>query len=366
MINVIFKPCYSQNNSYLEQIVNALEQNEVCIINKNEEKNILKKLVVLIRFIFNPDKRIVHWNWIENITQIPTLKNKIKIKFLLVSVNILHILGIKVCWTMHNSVPHNCTDITFAEHFIKQWTSKMDMIMVHCKYSMKLLTCKYAYDEKKVLFVPHGAYKTNSVNQSKKKELTHKYEIHANDIVFLYFGVISEYKNIPLLLETFHQIQNPNVKLILAGKIDKNMEKDMQNNIRLRCTQMPNVVLDERFIPEEEVSTIFSLCNIAILPYNKTSMQNSGAMIQAFSNAKPVIISEFGYVVDIREKSFVFSYDYNSPESEKRKLLAQINNAINKKEELKNLGILAKEFADTELNWNLIGKKIVKVCKNIK
>ena len=95
-------------------------------------------------------------------------------------------------------------------------------------------------------------------------------------------------------------------------------------------------------------------------------MQNSGAMIQAFSNAKPVIISEFGYVVDIREKSFVFSYDYNSPESEKRKLLAQINNTINKKEELKNLGILAKEFADTELNWNLIGKKIVKVYKNIK
>lgn len=95
-------------------------------------------------------------------------------------------------------------------------------------------------------------------------------------------------------------------------------------------------------------------------------MQNSGAMIQAFSNGKPVIISEFGYVLDIKDKDFVFSYNYNNPESEKRELMAQINNAVSKKEQLKSLGVLAKEFADTELNWNMIGKKIVEAYKNIK
>ena len=214
--------------------------------------------------------------------------------------------------------------------------------------------------------VPHGAYKTDSINKNLKKQLSSKYKISSDSLVFLYFGIISEYKNIPLLLKVFNQLQNSDVKLILTGRIDKNMETDMQNKIRLICRQMSNVVLDERFIPEEEVSTIFSLCDIVILPYDKTSMQNSGAMIQAFSNAKPVIISEFGYVLDIKDKDFVFSYDYNSPESEKRELMVQINNAISKKAELKNLGILAKEFADIELNWNMIGKRIVEAYKNIK
>lgn len=46
--------------------------------------------------------------------------------------------------------------------------------------------------------------------------------------------------------------------------------------------------------------------------------------------------------------------------------MIQINNTVNRKDELKSLGILAKEFADTELNWNLIGKKIVQAYKNIK
>ncbi|MCI8717703.1 MAG: glycosyltransferase [Lachnospiraceae bacterium] len=366
MIDIIFKPCYSQTNSYLQEIVNALEKNKVNIINKNQQEKILEKLIIFIKFIFSSNKRIVHCNWVENITRNKTVKSRFIAKILLLKADILHILGIKICWTMHNSMPHDCTDIVFAEHFINRWLLRVDMVVVHSRDSMNLLVNKYRYNENKILFVPHGAYKINSINQSKKNELVHKYEIHTGDIVFLYFGVISKYKNIPLLLETFSGLQDTNMKLILAGKIDGSIESQMQYKIRLQCSQLTNVILDERFIPEEEISTIFSLCDIVILPYDKTSMQNSGAMIQAFSNGKPVIIPEFGYVLDIKEKDFVFSYDYNSPKSEKRELMIQINNAVNRKDELKSLGILAKEFADTELNWNLIGKKIVQAYKNIK
>lgn len=366
MIDIIFKPCYSQTNSYLQEIVDALEKNKVNIINKNQQEKILEKLVIFIKFIFSSNKRIVHCNWVENITRNKTMKSRFIAKILLLKADILHILGIKICWTMHNSMPHDCTDVVFAEKFINRWLLRVDMVVVHSRDSMNLLVNKYRYNENKILFVPHGAYKINSINQSKKNELVHKYEIHTGDIVFLYFGVISEYKNIPLLLETFSGLQDTNMKLILAGKIDGSIESQMQYKIRLQCSQLTNVILDERFIPEEEISTIFSLCDIVILPYDKTSMQNSGAMIQAFSNGKPVIIPEFGYVLDIKEKDFVFSYDYNSPESEKRELMIQINNAVNRKDELKSLGILAKEFADTELNWNLIGKKIVEAYKNIK
>lgn len=366
MIDVIFKPCYSKDNSYLQQVVTALENNGIYIINKNTEEKTIKKIFILIRFIFSRNKKIVHCNWIENIARSKTLKSRFKVAVSLIKANILHILGVKICWTMHNSIPHNCKDIVFAEHFINRWLSRVDMVVVHCKNSMNLLVNKYDYNENKILCVPHGAYETDNINKHLKDKFLHKYEINSDSLVFLYFGIISEYKNIPLLLKTFNQIQNPDVKLILAGKMDKNMETHIQNKIRLQCNQLSNVVLDERFIPEEEISIIFSLCDIVILPYDKISMQNSGAMIQAFSNGKPVIIPEFGYVLDIKEKDFVFSYDYNSPESEKRELMIQINNAVNRKDELKSLGILAKEFADTELNWNLIGKKIVEAYKNIK
>jgi len=37
MIDVIFKPCYSKDNSYLQQVVTALENNGIYIINKNTE-----------------------------------------------------------------------------------------------------------------------------------------------------------------------------------------------------------------------------------------------------------------------------------------------------------------------------------------
>lgn len=168
MIDIIFKPCYSQTNSYLQEIVNALEKNKVNIINKNQQEKILEKLIIFIKFIFSSNKRIVHCNWVENITRNKTVKSRFIAKILLLKADILHILGIKICWTMHNSMPHDCTDIVFAEHFINRWLLRVDMVVVHSRDSMSLLVNKYRYNENKILFVPHGAYKINSINQSKK------------------------------------------------------------------------------------------------------------------------------------------------------------------------------------------------------
>lgn len=258
MVNVIFKPCYSTNNTYIQEIVNALEKNGANIINKNITRKTFKSFYNITKFLFSKKVKIIHYNWIENIARDKNLLNWLKIKILFIEVEILHFFKVKICWTMHNATPHDCKNNRDIDVFMKRWIKKMDMVMIHCQDSKNLLISKFGYNQDKILYVPHGAYMTGCINKGLRDKLVCKYHIDNRSIIFLYFGIISEYKNVPLLLEVFSKLKNNNIKLIVAGKMSMSINIDMQNKIRLQCSQLSNVILDERFVPEEEVSTIFS------------------------------------------------------------------------------------------------------------
>lgn len=360
MFKVFFKPVSSSNNAYIKEIVESLELNGVEIVNEGIEKKSFKEYYIFLKFLLDREMGIVHLNWTENLTKKKNIKSRLRKFLVFLRVFIIHIFGKKVCWTMHNSIPHNCEDIEYAEKFVEKWSNLVDMIVVHSTSSKVLLLEKYKCDPNKILFVPHGSYKTGSVDLKLKSRLMKKYDITENDLVFLFFGVISEYKNLPQLLNVYSELDTKNTKLLIAGKFDKNISEKEKNYIQETSLKNANVTLDIRFIPEEEIATIFNLSDIVVLPYDKKSMQNSGAMIMALSYGKPVIIPEFGYVYDIKDKDFIKTYI-----DEKEGLREAIEYACKNSVEFKELGKQAKLFAKTELSWNKIAYEIVKKYKSI-
>lgn len=357
-MKVFFEPIKNNENAYIKNIITALKNNGIEFYNEDINSKIFKAWNYL-KALLKKEKIIFHFNWVENITEKKGFKFKVIEKLYLVFVCIAHIFGKKVVWTMHNTISHHCDDIKRTEKFLKNWIKLMDLIIVHCNESKAYLINKYNYDEKQICVVPHGKYNTNEINNNKLKELKDKYGIH-NEIVYMYFGKLDNYKNIPLLINVFEKLNLKNAKLLICGSFAKGVSNDVRLWIENHNYES-NIILDNRFIPEEEISILLKIADVLVLPYDRTSMQNSGAAILAISNGVPFIIPEFGYISDIKEFSFVHTYSYQDEKEHFKNLSYEILKFYSNFDRniLNEISEKEKNFAKINLDWNAISKKII-------
>ena len=92
-------------------------------------------------------------------------------------------------------------------------------------------------------------------------------------ITISFFGTIKPYKGLEQLLRAFARIQNPGIRLVVAGycKSDSYGRK-----VRNLVSQDSRIQLDLRFLPESELYRRFCQVDIVILPYQGNSLLTSG------------------------------------------------------------------------------------------
>lgn len=362
-MKVFFFPPTSPFNPYIDNIVSGLENNGVTIVNKGAKNKYTKFLSSFKAMAMHTD--VYHFNWIENKSAVDNKKNRVICWAILRWIHLMKASGGKLAWTMHNKESHFAEgDKTFHYHFMKKFISEMDMVLVHAKETGALLRDEYKYPEDRICYVPHGSYlnKDSSftpVNQEHKK------------FIVLTFGMVNRYKNIPMLIKAFESLEIPDAELRIYGKCDTK-DIELKDEIQKLVSSAAHTTYEDRFIPDEEVDAIFAESDVVILPYDKKSMINSGAAIKAFSEGRPIIVSAFGAIKDIQEKSFVHCYDYNSDEEHLLAIKKMIVDVYKKWKEDKSIlaleGKEAFEYSQNELSWDTICKTIAdfyeKICRS--
>ncbi|MFV7639069.1 MULTISPECIES: glycosyltransferase [Shewanella] len=103
---------------------------------------------------------------------------------------------------------------------------------------------------------------------------------------FLFFGRVEPYKGLGhivvlanLLIENGHD-----ERIVVAGRGNDPALAELK--------KLPNVEVINRFIPDEEVASLFGACIATILPYD--SATQSGVVILSYSFGKPVIAFNVG------------------------------------------------------------------------
>lgn len=358
-MQVFFEPSFSYENDYVENVISGLKHNGVSIINEGA-KGKKRKLISLIQFLTSNEATLFHVNWIENIVVKASIKSFILQYLWFMFVDSCHLIGKKFAWTMHNIVPHGCENLDYAERFYLKWSNKMDVIVVHCNESKELLVEKYGIQAEKICVVPHGGYSTNYTSDEQINSLKRKYNIRENDVIYLFFGQIDDYKNIPLLIEVFEEAKLQSAKLLVCGKFSHRLST--KNRLWLETHQYDErIFLDNRFIPDEEISLLFQLADTMVLPYDKTSMQNSGVAILALCNGTPLLIPNFGYIKDINDQSFVTAYDYENFDEHRvilKQSIVEFYKQYNKILQSK-IRVEERNFAIRNLDWNNICSTIV-------
>lgn len=193
--------------------------------------------------------------------------------------------------------------------------------------------------------VPHldfDLYIDESINEIKAKN---KLNLDINTTYILFFGQISKFKGIDVLLEAFSELKSDNkVKLIIAGRVFRQSEDYYHNKIK-KLGISGNVLCRFMFIPDEDVSLYFKACYLTVLPYQK--IYNSSVLIRAMNYGSAIIASDlelFKEILGDNKAGILFSKNNSKELAKKIKLLLNDKN-IKEEISIKAKGVIANNYS---------------------
>lgn len=117
-----------------------------------------------------------------------------------------------------------------------------------------------------------------------------------NEPLLLYFGLIRKYKGISVLLDALPQVVKAiGAKTIIAGESYEG--KDVYRGKIESLGLTSDIILADRFIPDEEVSLYFSAADVVVLPY--LSATQSGIVPIALYYDLPCIVTDVGGLPEV-------------------------------------------------------------------
>jgi glycosyltransferase involved in cell wall biosynthesis len=117
-----------------------------------------------------------------------------------------------------------------------------------------------------------------------------------NGRTILFFGMVRKYKGLDVLLAAMPKVlAQTECRLLIAGEFYDSIDKYQKLISEYGLEQ--HVVLDTRYIPNEEIAGIFDRADVLVLPYlNATQSAVAGI---ALANALPLIASRSGGLSEI-------------------------------------------------------------------
>lgn len=289
MIKILAKPYHLKYNPYTRLYYDDL-------VSKYDIKVIPYGFLNLFRRV-----DIFHIHWPESmLNEKKTIKKLFKLMKFFLILNFMKLKNVKILWTAHNFRPHARNKSYLLENiFYKKWLSFIDGILFLSDASQKEFFNHYTQNNILSKVIPHGHYIDYYSSKSPTNYLKDLFKIDSSDFVVGHYGLIKRYKNIVLLLKEFRKIKNPNIKLIIGGKIGNN-EKELHNEICKNAKLDERVILYEQFIEDRELIELHGFTDLCIYPYS--DIVNSGSVINSLSLGCKVIAPKNKYMSELREK----------------------------------------------------------------
>jgi glycosyltransferase involved in cell wall biosynthesis len=307
----------------------------------NENVSVIKKSYRLIQYyfrltgyLFQTNSRVVHVQWYRFFL----------LEGIIMSL-LARILGKKAIYTAHDVLPHN-RDNRFNRiifWFIYRFQSE---IIVHTGFIRERLIKEFGINRKKIHIVKHGVYEVNEHKEVNRAIARAHFGYEQTDFVILFFGIITKYKGLTLLLEALEALLDQNqVKLLVAGNLATDFAEEMKK-LKARYTS-GNIKMLLRFIRDEEVAYLFNAADATALPYTEASQ--SGVLFMSYAYGKPVIAPRMGgFPYDVLEGETGYLFETGKVHSLREAIEKMLHEWKNKPESA-NQNI--RDFASSNYSW---------------
>ncbi len=185
--------------------------------------------------------------------------------------------GIPAVVTVHDPEPHPGDFEWILENFSIRQANRCVLL----SESLKPLLIRRGVPDERIDIIPHGPlfYQSRSSNNRKLK-------LEKGEPVILFFGRISPYKGIDILINSFRKLRSTHhSRLLIVGEGDIGPYATLLKDL-------PEVEVINHWIPEDEVGEWFERATIVVLPYTKATQ--SGVITIAAAYQLPVVATRAG------------------------------------------------------------------------
>lgn len=218
------------------------------------------------------------------------------------------VFGKKIIWTVHNLQPHQIRYSRLNRIFWAVYLRLIDGVisLSHCNEEQFFNKFQWLKNLPSIA-IHHGLYKGFYSDSVTKAQARQQLSIEPHQQVSLFIGQIKPYKNIERLIELFNNTaQLSNQVLLIAGKFESD---DYFNEISAKTKKNSNIIIYNRYIPEDDLQVYFRASDLCILPFN--NIFNSGSVLLSVSFDTPVLVpdnSNFNEYAAILDERLIYTF----------------------------------------------------------
>lgn len=184
---------------------------------------------------------------------------------------LFRLFGKRVVYTVHDGVLHSGEN-SFLPRVLNNLSIRFATELIFLTNYVQSIVTENFNLKKKTYVVPHGILN--------KSETEYNRNLQGKKVLF--FGRISKYKGVELLMESFDKLNDPNTNLIIAGESIYDVQYLKRDNIK---------VID-RYIEEAEIDKLFKEATILVIPYIESTQ--SGVISLGINYNLPMVCTQTG------------------------------------------------------------------------
>jgi len=207
-------------------------------------------------------------------------------------------------------------------------------------------------DKNKYIIVPEVLHETPKDFKADKIKARRYFGLPEDKFVCLFFGAINYSKGLDILLDAMEYLDDDFELMVQSFTTDFNYDFDIY-----RLLGKDKITFNNSFIDDESVGSLFSACDLVVLPYrNEYSYSSSWVGRLSALAKKPIVVPNFSpFNIFINKFKTGETFESESP----RALADSINRIkLNYGDIMKNA--LFEQYVDLTLNWTELTQEIVK------
>ena len=215
--------------------------------------------------------------------------------------------GTRLVWTVHNDDAHESRSSPALRRALERMLRRqVDGAFVLSAASETAFRARFGPGIP-TFRTPHGHYRDSYPLSGSRATARKELGIAAQATLLVSVGQIRPYKNLPALTAAFRAVDDPLLRLGIAGRPDSDASAAP---LRAAAAVDSRVQLELERLSDARMGTWLRAADAVVLPYGR--ILNSGSAILALSAARPVIVPASGAMPELAEavgSEWVFLYE---------------------------------------------------------
>jgi glycosyltransferase involved in cell wall biosynthesis len=167
----------------------------------------------------------------------------------------------------------------------------MDAVVVHSEHGAERLRGELGVPGERIRVIPHGAFHHLTTLPS-ERPLPGELAAVEGPVV-LFFGYLSAYKGVDVLLEAFASVEGAELWVAGVPRLDIDELRALADRAPGRVRFFP------RFHDDDELPALFRRADVVVLPYRE--IDQSGVLYTALAFGRPLVVTRVGGLPELAD-----------------------------------------------------------------